>query len=369
MRGGGLRLRLDEMIADIIPKIASEYFKEKQGEKPFYPRPSSAGPERCIRQMVYHGLNIPPAPLPGRAVLVFDDSSWHEELTAEWIRKSAFHLHSEQMEVDCRPPMKTGEIDGIITDVLQVDRLLEHKAINHFTFQRFWDNSELPEDYLAQCAIYAEGLQKVNPEIHKCVLLVKNKNTAQYMEYELEYDQQVDSLKILQKTRSTGEIITINEIRHDIIQKACDKFDKILEYIEKKTLPKRQYDIDHWRCEYCGWHKKCWENYEKEFNELKTAQMLPEEIADMVQHYKELSEQKKNIEDEYDNLRAQIKTIMKENNSRDGIAGKYTCRFKLYKTSKIDKSLLTEKEIERAKKTGFSERLFISKRKEEKTNA
>jgi len=84
------------MIADIIPKLA-EFEREDWKYKP---RPSNAGPERCIWQMVYHGLEAPKEPLPGRALLVFDDSSWHEELTAGWIRKSAYKLHSEQMKVE-----------------------------------------------------------------------------------------------------------------------------------------------------------------------------------------------------------------------------------------------------------------------------
>ena len=79
------------MLAEIIPKIAGM----EQNEWDFKPRPSSAGPERCIRQMVYHGLGFPSEPLSGRAILVFDDSSWHEELTLDWLRKSAFKIHSE----------------------------------------------------------------------------------------------------------------------------------------------------------------------------------------------------------------------------------------------------------------------------------
>lgn len=63
------------MIADVIPKLAE--FERK--DLSYRPRPSAAGPDRCIRQMVYHGLGIPKEPLPGRALLVFDDSSWYYE--------------------------------------------------------------------------------------------------------------------------------------------------------------------------------------------------------------------------------------------------------------------------------------------------
>ena len=67
------------MLADILHKIAESEFSEKKDSK-FYPRPSSAGPLRCIRQMVYHGLDHPKKPLQGRAYHVFDDGHWHEEL-------------------------------------------------------------------------------------------------------------------------------------------------------------------------------------------------------------------------------------------------------------------------------------------------
>ena len=60
------------MLADIIHKVAQCLHEENQ---PYHPRPSSCSPEfedapgRCIRQMVYHRLEVPHRPLPGRAVL------------------------------------------------------------------------------------------------------------------------------------------------------------------------------------------------------------------------------------------------------------------------------------------------------------
>jgi len=76
------------VLADVILKIAGQ-FQEKE-ETAYYPRPSLAGKERCTRQLVYHGLNVPKEPLAGRAVMIFSDSSFHEDLTADWIRKSAY---------------------------------------------------------------------------------------------------------------------------------------------------------------------------------------------------------------------------------------------------------------------------------------
>lgn len=354
------------MIADIIHKVAAMTNEE---EHSFYPRPSMAGPERCIRQMVYHGLDVPRKSLPGRAVVIFNDSSFHEDLTADWIRKTAFHLHSEQMQVDCRKPMTYGHIDGIITDAIQTDRLWEHKAINHFSFQKYWDGA-LPLDYLTQTAIYLDALQNVNPDLKDGILLIKNKNTAQYMEFIVTYDGYgvgEDTLYFRSRTKSDGETVNMEKVPciENIVQSACDKFNKVLDLIKNKTLPKRPYHInDDWQCSYCGWCQTCWDGYEQEFNELSTETDLPNEVADTVRYYKELGAQKKDITKEYDDLRDKVKEIMKSSGSREGRAGEYMCRLKLIETERIDKSLLSEFEIKRASVKGFQERLFISKIKE-----
>lgn len=352
------------MLADIIVKVAG---MQSENNK-YYARPSLAGPDRCIRQMVYWGLEIPRKPFPGRAILIFDDSSWHETLTADWIRKTAYRLHSEQMEVECHAPMTTGHIDGIVTDLLDKDYLLEHKAINHFTFQKYWDNEELPLDYLTQCAIYIDGLQKVNPEIQDGLLLIKNKNTAAYMEYLLFYpnDPEHDILTVEQKTRSTGETKELKIHLPEIVSNACQKFTEVQDYIDRKTLPKRPYDIDDWHCQYCGWGKICWEGYEKEFAELKTDTMLPAEIADLVRYKQETAAHRLEMEKEEKELTQKIKAIMESLNAREGRAGEYICRRTLIKSERIDKSLLTETERVKATVEGMYEKLTISKVKETK---
>lgn len=348
------------MIADIIPKVAA---MESDENREFYPRPSMAGPERCIRQMVYHGLGIRRQPLPGRALLVMDDSSWHEELTRDWIAKTVFKIHSQQMEVPARLPIRAGHIDGIITDITGVDRLLEHKALNHFTFQRFWGGGELPADYLTQTAIYIDGLQTVIPDIREGLLLIKNKNTAQYMEYLVDYDRDADSLTVINRMSSTGEFIKMGEVLPGIITTACEKFNLALDYIARKTLPKRQYDIDHWRCQYCQWAEPCWETYAAEFAELKTAAMLPNEVADMVRFYRELGGQITDMEKEKDKLKEQIKATMGEAGAREGRAGEYIIERKLVTASWIQEELIPPEILAAASVSSTYEKLNIKKAK------
>jgi len=82
-------------------KIGSEGFdKERQA---YYPRPSGAGTERCIRAQVYHAMDIPETNGIGdRYALTISDSIWHEDLSRDLINRSAmFKLHSEQMALNC----------------------------------------------------------------------------------------------------------------------------------------------------------------------------------------------------------------------------------------------------------------------------
>jgi hypothetical protein len=169
------------MLAEVILKSLG-FEKERW---PYSPRPSSAGPERCLRELCYWALGFKGKPQSDRSLARMDDSSWHEQLTMDLIRKTAFRLHSEQMAVECgqvirngKPFTIKGRIDGLVTDLLGVDRLLEHKAVDHFTFQRY-TSEEFPLDYLSQVVLYLVGLVKIQTEIKEAILLFKNKNTSQ----------------------------------------------------------------------------------------------------------------------------------------------------------------------------------------------
>jgi len=338
------------MLAEILPKIAQMDYKEYE----FRPRPSLAGPDRCIRQMVFWGMGIPRSPLPGRAVIVFNDSSWHEELTADWLRKTAYKLHSQQMPVDCRPPMGKGLIDGIITDFEGVDRLLEHKAVSHFSFQRLWDGP-LPMDYLTQVAIYLDGLQKVNPEIEEAILLIKNKNTAAYVEYRVRFVW--DAVGVIEMVNSQGEHKEPDVLIPDIYQNAIDRFEEVLSRIAEKRLPKRQYEMDDWHCEYCGWFGKCWENYEEEFDQMAVDIVLDDGTAELCRRYKELGEASK----EKDVIAKTLKNLLNEKDARKARAGEFFITRSLGKSKRIDKELIPADILAKAEKESVFERLTISK--------
>jgi hypothetical protein len=291
---------------------------EKQARGPYYPRPSSAGPERCIRQLAYYALGFPvDREFGDRFILTMDDSSWHEELTADWIRKAhnisgnLYKLHSIQMGVepfkllflpddgqmwhckickrDIPKNMLHGHIDGILTETVndvkglfEVDYLWEHKALNHFTFQRYWKNETLPMDYLTQCCLYLRGLQTYLPNLKRGILAIKNKNTAQYMDFLIEYDRDTDTCYILEIELSGDDEIKHPEtVLEEICTIAYQRFETIheIEIQDRRhgiTLPDRPYGPDtEFPCGYCSWYWTCWEGFEGEFKD-DTA-ILPEE--------------------------------------------------------------------------------------------
>jgi hypothetical protein len=264
------------------------------------------------------------------------------------------------MNVACPPPIKEGHIDGIITDLLGIDRLWEMKAINHFTFTKYQDHEDMPIDYFVQCCLYLWGLNKINPEINEAVLLIKNKNTSNFLDYLLRYDKDKDILTTIKKTDSNGKITEINKEFPNIIKETTEKFEKINKYISENKLPRREYEIDDWHCSYCQFGKVCYENYEQEFAEMKTDTMLPQEIYDMVKYKREVSAHRIEMEKEEKELTEKIKSIMKELNIRQGRAGEYVCKLSLSKVERLDKSLLTEAEKLRATTTSMQERLTVS---------
>jgi hypothetical protein len=111
------------MLVELLMPIA-EMMNQNEDERQYYHRPSAAGPDRCIRQMVYQARGQEKdKELSGRTLHVFNDGNFHELLTADWIQKSAFTLHSAQMKIKVSMLGLTigGSIDGVVTDILGVE--------------------------------------------------------------------------------------------------------------------------------------------------------------------------------------------------------------------------------------------------------
>ena len=371
------------MLADVLHKVAAMEFEEKEPGA-YYPRPSLAGPERCLRQMVYWARGEDRKPLPGRAVVVFDDSSWHEELTADLIRKSAFHVHSQQLPVflaNALPWMPEnerwkchvcgasiyyrdlhGHIDFIVTDILGVDRLVEHKALSHFGFEELL-RGELPMDYLTQKAIYLRGVKLLNPDLNEGILLVKNKNQSGFLEFRSRYDWDTDTLVVLERVHHTGAREDINLKIPNIVGDALKRFEEVDRYRVAGTLPQRQYEIDHWRCQYCGYHETCWDGWIEEHAALATDVALEQEIVDLVRYERECHMHETEMRKEKEALREKIKALLKAANIRSGRAGDYMVDWTVTKRKKLDMDLLPPEAVAQATIEVPAERLVIRKAK------
>ena len=349
------------MFADIVNQMAKESQAEEKGS--YFARPSLAGPERCIRALTYNAMRVPAAPYPGRAILTFDDSSWHEELTKDWFRQSIYKVHSEQMTIDipaqhinrtghwcklCAKDIKAevlhGHLDFIVQGPLGKEWLVEHKAINHFSFERLKEK-ELPLDYLAQAALYSLGLQLIQPSLTAMLLLIKNKNTSQYLEFECEYQKEKDSLRIHRRIASFGDAPAkanlLEQEIPDIVMATFTKFRDIENFASERYLPLRPYPPNtEYPCGYCNWAMPCWDEYVKEINALETDVSLSEELETTARYYKELGAQESEIKKERDQLKEILKEALLDRGARTGKVGNYTVTLSAFTRQEIDKALV-----------------------------
>lgn len=378
------------MLAEVLLRIAGEQAAERPRTK-YRPRPSSAGPERCIRQLTYDAMGIPKPPLAGRAVAVFDDSSWHEELTADLMRKSAFQVHSEQMPVNlpgvfdweageyvCEQcgqliDRRTahGHIDWLVTDLAGVDRLIEHKALSHFGFEALVAGN-LPADYLTQMAIYMRALQRHQPELREGVLLVKNKNQSAYMELRVLYDGPSDVLTVFERVHHTGITEALNHKMERVTGEAFDRFAKVHAHVSRGTLPPQQYEASHWRCDYCPYRERCWSEYVREQQGFRSTGKSPKNagpllepgfqsglLETLLREDDELRVVENDAKKARDAVRASIKRAMEGAHIRQGLIGNYWVNWKTSMRPTLDRDLLPPEVVAAATVEKLSETLYV----------
>jgi len=326
------------MLVELISKNAGA----EQEHRQYYPSPSKVG--QCIRALTYHAIGAERRPFPDRAMLVFEDGHWHEELIKDHIRKTVYELiemkgSKQRITIaDIDGDVMDGEVDGLLKDPLGVIYLLEIKSINPFGFQRLKDG---PEDgHRRQSNLYMHGLIKSGLEISKAVVLYKNKATAAMKEFIIDYD----------KEQALSDI---------------DMFKKVSRWAKSNTVPPRQYDRDRdWQCGYCVYSDICYENYESEFKALKTGADLPEDLVTQFKYYLEVSGHRLELEKEEKNLKQDIKDRLKSQDIREGRVGEYTAKLTMISSERIDKKLVPQEILPTIMKTSSYEKLTIRKIKE-----
>lgn len=346
------------MLARILHLVAEE-LQEPFG--PYRPRPSSAGPERCVRQLTYHALGIEPDPFRGRALITFDDGHWHEELMADWLGKTSYVLHSRQMlvETDIGP----GSIDGIVTDLQGIDRVIDFKSINHFGFERLL-KGEWIIDYFTQLTLYLKGLRNINPDITEGLLLFKNKNQGAFLDILVRYDEATDTLTLVEAEHSSGKRFHVEQSIPNITRDAVAKFKFVEHHRAAGTLPDRQYhDQNEFPCSYCRWGKACWSGWEAEHAALD-ADVELHDLADTVRYQKELGGQITAQQKERDQITTAIMDAMRGKGAKAGRAGEYVLELRLHKKQSLDKDKLPAKLLAEATETKTYEQLYIKRVKE-----
>jgi len=374
------------MLADLLHKVAA---MEQEEETPYAIRPSLASPEtaedpgRCKRALTYWRRGEPPAPWPGRFLLVLDDAAWHEELTADWIHKTAYRLHSQQMPVDiplpkplgterfcgqCKqmipPTLMHGHIDGILTDLLGVDRLYEHKAVNHFGFQEYL-KGHLPLDYLAQGCLYVKGVKVVDPDLQEGLLLIKNKNTAAYLEYRFTYEPEGDLCQVIELVGSDGTRRDLHVPLPGLVGAALKKFEEVEAHHAAGTLPSRPYPRDSWQCGYCRFAQTCWAGAEAEYRALAEATVLPPEAEALLRAYWEAGQLKKNGEQVQEVLRPKILALLQQIGARSGRVGGFHVTWSLQTRTSLDPTLVPPEVRQRAEVAKTVEILRVTRREKD----
>ncbi|GJL61742.1 MAG: hypothetical protein NPIRA04_03960 [Nitrospirales bacterium] len=366
------------MLAEIIPGIANFNWQPSR----YRPRPSSSGPTQCSRKLTYKALGYPERKPGDRFAVVLDDSSWHEELTCQWIEQSTFKLHSQQMPITIpkalpwlidterpftcnmcgetvQPGSLHGHIDGICTDLFFEDYLFEHKAINHFTFETYRKGA-WPVDHLTQCVLYFEGLHDVQPDLNKAILLIKNKNTSGYLEYVIQYDFHAKILTILEVTASDGTIIELGNPLPtfvNLLQDALDQFATIEHHRQAGTLPPREYEPQEWQCEYCPFFEPCWKsvklNTEQSLKLTKDSEKLAFEL-----HAR--TEERKRVEKEEDKLKRAFRLLLKNHGVQRATGPTITVRLKEGQRTAVNQDLIPPETLAAARTTTTIEKLQVT---------
>ena len=247
------------MLSEVLMPILA---MEPESKGKYHARPSSAG--RCERALVYHYLGVQPEDFSERTLHLFRDGHWHEELTADLIRKTAFKLHSEQMSITipapglnpdgykcsmcgeiAAPDTMHGHIDGILQSVDGVERLYEHKSLSRYQFDRYnkiLESGQVPpadDYYMAQLHLYMSSDEIRLTGIDKAIFFVKSKDTSQMLDFEIQFDE-------------------------SIANAAIEKLQRVEAMGKNSELPPRPYVRSSWQCSYCLWEKVCYANYDEE---------------------------------------------------------------------------------------------------------
>jgi len=318
--------------------------------------------------------------------VVLDDSSYHEELTMKWLDHSIYTIYDRQRSITiphaltwltphaqtytcsvCHTVVPTdalhGHIDGLISAFDLVIRLLEHKAINHFTFERYVKD-HWPRDHFSQTVIYLKGLHADGLAVSQAILLIKNKNTSAYLEYGLAYDPKRDLLTVLWKEHSDGTRIAYTPAEAPtfphLYRDAIAQYHHIEQARSTMTLPPRPYLLgEDWQCDYCPYTNHCWPN--GHVLDAVDIHHMTQEEEQQVLACETLSEQRKTLEQQEKAARHDLKLWLKNQNHSTAARNTTTISLITQTQRRLDQSRLPRKLLEEAKVSHAIEKLKITR--------
>lgn len=391
------------MLAEVIVRIAAEQAAEERIAAKWRPRCSSAGLDRCTRREVYASFGTTPAPLPGRTVLIFEDGDWGEELTLDWLRKSAYTVHSEQMALNpcfapnthpgyqcavCSQRVKAdqvhGHIDAIVTGIDGIDRLLEHKTTSRFGFQRWATGYEFPMGYVTQTALYIVGLRKVGTDVSRDgIVIIKCKDTSQYMEIHVraptcigkgEEPTEITKLIVMEgETPVEIDVQPDQRLHPKLLQQNVERWQGIARHRDAKTLPDRPHPWGSWQCDYCPFGRTCWDGYSAAAKLLAASGArvkLVGENADLVRAAAAASEAANQAKRVAEDLKKKVKVMFGTIDAREAYVDLddvvVTAKLDIRERTVIDKDLIPDNVRKAAEKVTEFEVLSVKARTKRK---
>jgi hypothetical protein len=351
------------MFADLILGLAHLGLKPTS----YRPRPSLAGPERCLRQLVYKGRGTPEPPVGRRLAMVFEDGHQHEETTLTFLKHSLFVLVAEQLPItihnafpwrsqypdyrcpecskaqgqDIRIPATDlhGHLDGLLKGLLGTIYLLEHKAVVSHYFRRYWEEEQTPLDYFTQIVMYLRGLNEEGCPVTQGALVIKNKDTGAILEYEFHYDYAEDLLTVTAIIKAPGhEYKKVQHLHHRLYFNAIDRFETVDRHVTEQTLPARLDDMDDIRCQYCPHADHCWENIQPAA--LTEHISIPETLRSDAEEFITLDQQLTPLEHRHKELKDKIKPALIAMDVAEATVGQHLLVLSKCTSTRLDESRL-----------------------------
>lgn len=351
------------MFAELILGLA------QLGLKPtsYRPRPSVAGPERCLRQLVYKARGAPEPPVGRRLAMVFEDGHRHEDTTLKFLKNSLFILEAEQRPITIRdafpwrqqhPDYRCpdcsrvegrdvwipatalhGHLDALVRGLLGTRYLLEHKAVVSHYFRRYWEEEQTPLDYFTQVVLYLRGLIEEGCPVTEGALVVKNKDTGAILEFEFHYEYRDDLFTVTAIIKAPGyEHKRVQHRYARLYFNAVARFEEVDRHLAAETLPLRLDSIDDIRCQYCPHADHCWDNLPPI---TLTAQVaIPESLKGDAEEFIALDEQLAPLERRHKELKDKLKPALIEMGVTEAAVGQRLLVLTKSTSRRLDESRL-----------------------------